>query len=178
MVQAQIEAVVQSVDQVPVPSEREVVGGLVGIAEATRVVMDTEYREVAPPTARPLLVGHLSAVGEVLDGLHLNITHSIDVEALALVVASLVVNHCGNGVAGEVVVGEPAIGTRGVDIVPHEIVAIGIIHGNARIGAQHVGEVVGILVANLDTLALTMLEVQVLTNLDNIPVADSVDDML
>ena len=73
--------------------------------------MDTEGGEVAPPTAGILLVGNLATINEVLDRLELQITYSAQVKALALVIACLIVNNCCNGVASEVVVGEPSVGT-------------------------------------------------------------------
>ena len=173
-----VESVVQRVHQVPVPTEVQVVNHLVGRAEAARVVVDTEDGQVAPPAARPLLVGSLCTIYEVLQRLQLYVSHCAEVEVLALVVTSLIVHCRSNRVAGEVVVREPTCSTRSNEIVVHEVVAVAIIKRYARIGAQHVRQVVGILVADLHALALRVLEVQVLTNLQHIHVAHAVNHVL
>ena len=168
MLLVDVELIVQGVGSVPAPSETCLVRTRVGVAETACLIVNMEHRQIVAIAPAALVVADLSAIDQTLNRLNLNIANSIQAEALVLVVTTLRVYQYSHGVAGELVVTEPSVSTGVLQIVIHEVVAILIIHGNQRVGTQHVRQVVCVLVTQLDTLTLTMLVVKILTYLDDI----------
>ena len=172
-----IELVVQRIGGSPVPTHGHVLVDLVCGSVVTGII-DLVFRQVGFPRIGILLVADLTSINQTLDGLNLQIADSTQVEALALVVTALAVYHVGDRVAGVGVVVEPTFRTRSFQIVVHEVIAILIVNRNQRVGTQHIGNIVRVLVTNLNTLVLTMLVVNILTHLDDIHVSLAPQHML
>ena len=176
MLLLQIELIAQGVGCTPSPTCAHVIHSLILCAEAIGISsVGIKYREECTPGRCSLVIVQLSTVNQILDWLDLQITCSMQILVDALVVTRLLVHHLIDWVCRiRVVFINPTL-----QILSLGIATVCIIHRYRRVGAEHIGKIIVILVTNPDTLILLVLIVNILTNLHNIhTLFSAIDDML
>ena len=174
------ELIVQRMCHAPCPSQSHLLVGLIRCAEAILVGgVGTVDREEVTIRVGVLAIVDLPTISKSLDRLNFNIADSIEREVAALIVGALTVDQLIDWVEGIGVIVHPALGTGFLQVVRVKIVAILVINRYARIGTQSGRKHIAVLVANLDTLLLTMLEVEVFAELHHVQsFVVAVEDML
>ncbi len=167
MVLGNIEFVIQCIGGTPSPACTYLFRYLI-LSTVSPGIIDIILWKISPPSIRTLIIIELTSVKQILNRLNLYITNCRQIKILCLVISTLAVLHNGNRIRTIGIIIEPAFCTGMCQIIMHGKISILIINRYTRIGTQHIRNSITILIPNLNTLILLMLEINILTYFDNV----------